>query len=63
VNELRQTGKIAKAALSDPLDQNKQRRYEQMTQLAEIFADIYAETLVERPVGTTSAMPFFKEAA
>jgi len=53
VRELGHTGKIANAALSHPLEQAKQRRYELMTQLAEIFADIYAET----------AMPGFKEAA
>jgi hypothetical protein len=63
VSELRHTGKIANAALSHPLEQAKQRQHEQMTQLAEIFADIYAQSLVDSPVRTESAMPCFKEAA
>jgi hypothetical protein len=55
-------GKIANAALSHPSEQAKQR-HEQLTQLAEILADIYAQNLVDNAINLDEIMPSFKQAA
>jgi hypothetical protein len=52
----KQAGKVEKAALPHSQEQSKQQWQEEMRQLAEIFADMYADISGEPEVTDSSIM-------